>query len=98
MILADPGMVLKVEFRDSFELEDHEKCIYDYLEVRDGKYGYSRPIGNYCRAFPFPEITSSSKYLWLHFRSDSSIQGTGFRAVWNMIPRPQGKDFLNLFK
>ncbi|XP_023248127.1 uncharacterized protein LOC106641909 [Copidosoma floridanum] len=89
---ADPGMVLKVEFRDNFELEDQEKCSYDYLEVRDGKYGYSRLIGKFCRAFPFPEITSSSRYLWLHFHSDSSIQGNGFRAVWNMIPRPLVKD------
>ncbi|CAB0043699.1 unnamed protein product [Trichogramma brassicae] len=88
---ADPGMVLRVEFRDNFELEDQEKCIYDFLEVRDGKYGYSRLIGRFCRAFPFPEITSSSRYLWLHFRSDNSIQGAGFRAVWSMIPRPSVK-------
>ncbi|OXU31790.1 hypothetical protein TSAR_009458 [Trichomalopsis sarcophagae] len=88
---ADPGMVLRVEFRDSFELEEHEKCENDYLDVHDGKYGYSRRLGKFCRAFPFPEITSSTRYLWLHFRSDGSIQGTGFRAVWKMIPRPTVK-------
>jgi hypothetical protein len=85
-------MVLKVEFRDNFELEDNENCKYDFLEVRDGKYGYSRLIGRFCRAFPFPEITSSARYLWLFFHSDSSIQGSGFRAVWSMIPRPLGKN------
>ncbi|XP_011502378.1 PREDICTED: uncharacterized protein LOC105365819 [Ceratosolen solmsi marchali] len=88
---ADPGMVIKVEFRDNFELEDQENCTYDFLEVRDGKYGYSRFIGKFCRAFPFPEITSSSRYLWLYFQSDNSIQGIGFRAVWSMVPRPAVK-------
>lgn len=90
-------MVIKVEFRDHFELEDQENCKYDFLEVRDGKYGYSKLIGKFCRAFPFPEITSSSRYLWLHFHSDNSIQGIGFRAVWSMVNRPISKKILLIF-
>ncbi|KAF7988031.1 hypothetical protein HCN44_007525 [Aphidius gifuensis] len=90
---ADEGMLLKLDFRDIFELEaannDKEtECRFDYLEVRDGKYGFSTLIKKYCGTnFP-PEIISKSRYLWLHFHSDDTIEYQGFKAIWTMVPRP----------
>ncbi|XP_072766039.1 uncharacterized protein Neto [Anoplolepis gracilipes] len=88
VLKADKGMLLKLDFRDEFKLEDSPNCRFDFLEVRDGQYGYSNLLGNFCGTnFP-PEITSKTRYLWLRFHSDENIEGKGFKAVWNMIPRP----------
>ncbi|EFN85186.1 Neuropilin and tolloid-like protein 2 [Harpegnathos saltator] len=85
---ADKGMLLKLDFRDKFKLEDSPNCHFDFLEVRDGQHGYSNLLGNFCGPnFP-PEITSKTRYLWLRFHSDENIEGDGFKAVWTMIPRP----------
>lgn len=85
---AKEGMLLKLDFRDEFKLEGSADCRYDFLEVRDGQYGYSNLLGNFCgKNFP-PEITSKTRYLWLRFHSDDSIEDKGFKAVWSMIPRP----------
>lgn len=85
---ADVGMLLKLDFRDEFKLEDSPECRFDSLEVRDGKHGYSNLLGKFCGSnFP-PEITSKTRYLWLRFHSDENIEGKGFKAVWSMIPRP----------
>ncbi|KAK0174589.1 hypothetical protein PV327_010347 [Microctonus hyperodae] len=91
----DKGMLLKLDFRDHFEMESamavndkNNECRFDYLEVRDGRHGFSTLIGIYCdKNFP-PEITSKSRYLWLHFHSDDTIEYKGFKAVWSMVPRP----------
>lgn len=81
-------MLLKLDFRDEFKLEKSDDCRYDFFEVRDGQHGYSNLLGNFCGTnFP-PEITSKTRYLWLRFHSDESIEGKGFKAVWNMVPRP----------
>lgn len=88
VLKADEGMLLKLDFRDEFKLEESPECRYDFLEVRDGQHGYSNLLGNFCGTnFP-PEITSKTRYLWLRFRSDDSIEGKGFKAVWSMMPRP----------
>lgn len=86
-VSAEKGMLLRLDFRDEFKLEDSTDCRYDFLEVRDGQHGFSNLLGNFCGTnFP-PEITSKTRYLWLRFHSDESIEGKGFRAVWSMIPR-----------
>ncbi|XP_011690828.1 PREDICTED: uncharacterized protein LOC105451836 [Wasmannia auropunctata] len=85
---ADKGMLVKLDFRDKFKLEDSPDCRFDFLEVRDGQHGYSNLLGNFCGTnFP-PEITSKTRYLWLRFHSDENIEDKGFKAVWSTIPRP----------
>ncbi|XP_043271305.1 uncharacterized protein Neto [Venturia canescens] len=94
-LTADKGMLLKLDFRDRFELESMtavndkvSECRFDYLEVRDGQYGFSNLLGVFCdKQFP-PEIISKSRHLWLRFRSDDTIEYAGFKAVWSTIPRP----------
>jgi len=91
-ITASVGHFVRMDFRDVFKIEPPSsggKCEYDYLEIRDGDQGYSPLIGKYCgNQFP-PIITSSGRSLWLRFRSDSTIQYMGFKAVYTEIQNPQ---------
>ncbi|XP_065365033.1 uncharacterized protein Neto [Calliphora vicina] len=87
VITAPKGQIIRLDFRNSFNIEDKEECKFDFLEIRDGQYGFSNLIGKYCGSdFP-PEITSKERYLWLHFHSDESIEYDGFTAVYEFIDR-----------
>ncbi|XP_078095368.1 bone morphogenetic protein 1-like [Mustelus asterias] len=64
----------------SFEIERHDSCAYDYLEVRDGSTDESPLIGRYCGYDKPDDIKSSSNKLWMKFVSDGSINKAGFSA------------------
>lgn len=85
--------LIKLDFRDHFLLENSTDCKNDYLEVRDGKYGFSSIIKNRLCGSSFPpEIQSKDRYLWLHFHSDDTIEDRGFKAVYEFIQRsPMGE-------
>ncbi|KAJ6220263.1 hypothetical protein RDWZM_006075 [Blomia tropicalis] len=85
VIKAPVGHQIRIEFRDQFHMESATNCEYDYLEIRDGAYGYSTPLGKLCGP-EFPsDITSNDRYLFLRFVSDDSIEYQGFRAVYSFI-------------
>ncbi|XP_037938779.1 uncharacterized protein LOC119671948 isoform X1 [Teleopsis dalmanni] len=87
LITAPKGQIIRLDFRNSFHIEAKEECKFDFLEIRDGQYGFSNLIGKYCGT-DFPdEITSKERYLWLHFHSDESIEYSGFTAVYEFIDR-----------
>nr|XP_046918231.1 uncharacterized protein LOC124498515 isoform X2 [Dermatophagoides farinae] len=96
VIQAPHGYQISIEFRDQFSLEDSPNCAYDYLEIRDGPYGYSAPLAKLCGP-DFPrDIISNDRYLFLRFVSDDSIEYQGFRAVYSFIKmtneRPEPPD------
>ncbi|XP_072917600.1 bone morphogenetic protein 1-like [Hemitrygon akajei] len=64
----------------SFEIERHDSCAYDYLEIRDGSTEDSPLIGRYCGYDKPDDIKSSSNKLWMKFVSDGSINKAGFSA------------------
>ncbi|XP_026468099.1 neuropilin and tolloid-like protein 2 [Ctenocephalides felis] len=85
---APPGHLLRLDFRDYFDIEPSEGCKFDFLEIRDGMYGFSMQIGQYCgQEFP-PMVTSRDRHLWLHFQSDENIEYSGFKMVYEYILRP----------
>uniref|UniRef100_A0A6P4F365 Uncharacterized protein LOC108045102 isoform X1 n=1 Tax=Drosophila rhopaloa TaxID=1041015 RepID=A0A6P4F365_DRORH len=87
VITAPKGQIIRLDFRNSFNIEAKEECKFDFLEIRDGQYGFSTLIGKFCGTdFP-PEITSKERYLWLHFHSDETIEYTGFSAVYEYMDR-----------
>ncbi|KAL5278301.1 neto-1 family protein [Megaselia abdita] len=88
IIEAPKGQLIRLDFRNFFHIEENNNdCKFDYLEIRDGPYGFSNLIGKYCgEEFP-PEITSKERHLWLHFHSDESIEYSGFQAVYEFIDR-----------
>ncbi|KAG7219563.1 hypothetical protein INR49_018990 [Caranx melampygus] len=65
-------------------LESHSMCSFDYVEVRDGRAETDPLIGRYCgTTLPAP-IISSSNFVWIRFKSDSSVSRAGFRAVYTV--------------
>ncbi|XP_078037937.1 cubilin [Augochlora pura] len=67
----------------SFDVEFHRSCIYDYLEIRNGGYENSPLIGKYCGTDIPSQIISQSNQLYLKFVSDSSRQFNGFVIEWD---------------
>lgn len=68
---------------EKFSLEPSDGCHNDYLEIRDGKYGYSPLIGKFCDSnIPKLPIQSSGQHMWIKFDSDDSIQSDGFKIIY----------------
>jgi len=90
-ITAERDHFVRVDFRDFFNVEppsSEGKCEYDYLEVRDGRHGYSPLIGKYCGSYFPPIITSSGDSLWMRFISDGTIEYNGFKVVYEFVKNP----------
>ncbi|XP_036324703.1 dorsal-ventral patterning protein tolloid [Rhagoletis pomonella] len=66
----------------SFELENHDNCAYDYVEIRDGNSSDSRLIGIYCGYLLPPNIKTNLNQMYVKFVSDGSVQKVGFSAVF----------------
>uniref|UniRef100_A0AAR2LKU6 Metalloendopeptidase n=1 Tax=Pygocentrus nattereri TaxID=42514 RepID=A0AAR2LKU6_PYGNA len=64
----------------SFEIERHDSCAYDYLEVRDGNSESSPLLGRFCGYDKPDDIKTSSNQLWMKFVSDGSVNKAGFAA------------------
>uniref|UniRef100_A0A4W3GLI9 Metalloendopeptidase n=1 Tax=Callorhinchus milii TaxID=7868 RepID=A0A4W3GLI9_CALMI len=64
----------------AFEIERHDNCAYDYLEVRDGSSENSPMIGRFCGYDKPEDIKSTSNTLWMKFVSDGTVNKAGFAA------------------
>ena len=69
----------------SFEIENHDNCVYDFLEIRDGDNSAAPLIGTYCGYKMPKDIKSSSNSLWIKFVSDGSVQKAGFSASFMKV-------------
>ncbi|CAJ0594355.1 unnamed protein product [Cylicocyclus nassatus] len=99
VIQARPGFDILVNFHHHFQIEtsyDIEKnveekgvtsnCPNDFIEFRDGRYGFSPVIGRFCGMdTPKMEIRARSGFLWIRFRSDDLLEYTGFYATYEMV-------------
>ncbi|KAL5282994.1 BMP1.2 family protein [Megaselia abdita] len=80
-ITVPEGFQVALKFQ-SFEVENHDTCVYDYVEVRDGSNKDSPIIGVFCGYKSPPQMKSSGKTMFIKFVSDSSVQKAGFSAVF----------------
>nr|XP_057905222.1 bone morphogenetic protein 1-like isoform X1 [Doryrhamphus excisus] len=80
-ITVSEGYQVGLSFQ-SFELESHDSCAYDYVEVRDGNSELSPLLGRFCGYDKPDNVKSSSSQLWLKFASDSSVNKAGFSATF----------------
>lgn len=62
------------------QVEKHDSCGYDYVEVRDGGSESSRLLGRFCGDDKPDDIKSGTNQLWLKFVSDGSVNKAGFSA------------------
>lgn len=87
--------MIELDFRDYFEIEKSPNCKHDFLEVRDGQYGFNTQLLKFCGMNEFPpSIRSSNRHLWVYFKSDENIEGRGFKAVFEFVPRPNRSKYI----
>ncbi|CAJ0944021.1 unnamed protein product [Ranitomeya imitator] len=60
------------------QIERHDSCAYDFLEIRDGDLETSPLIGRYCGYDKPDDFKSSGNKLFIRFVSDGSINKAGF--------------------
>ncbi|KAJ8710371.1 hypothetical protein PYW07_009737 [Mythimna separata] len=73
--------VIQLTFVDIFSIEYHPQCANDYLEIRDGYFGYANLLGKFCGE-EFPEtLKTKGPNVWLKFHSDQSIEKEGFKII-----------------
>lgn len=65
----------------AFEVENHDSCVYDYVEIRDGLSLESPILKVHCGYKVPTDIISSSNQLLVKFVSDGSVQKGGFSAL-----------------
>uniref|UniRef100_A0A8C3PZC6 Metalloendopeptidase n=1 Tax=Chrysolophus pictus TaxID=9089 RepID=A0A8C3PZC6_CHRPC len=78
-ITVSEGYHIGISFQ-AFEIEWHDACSYDYLEIRDGLTENSPLIGQFCGYEKPEDIKSSSNKIWMKFASDATISKAGFAA------------------
>ncbi|XP_067013394.2 protein tolkin [Anabrus simplex] len=80
-ISVPPDYQVALKFQ-SFEIENHDNCVYDYVEVRDGPSLESPLIKRFC-GYKIPgDIRSTGNQLLVKFVSDGSVQKAGFSAAF----------------
>ncbi|CAH2250956.1 deleted in malignant brain tumors 1 -like [Pelobates cultripes] len=85
-IRTNPGYIVKLAFQ-TFNLESggsNSYCPYDWVAIYDGIPEYSSLLGKFCGSGNYT-FYSSSNIMGIEFRSDSSIQLSGFQAVFTSI-------------
>ena len=82
---------VQIQFHE-FDVEDGILCNYDHVALHDGESKESPNIGIFCgTAFPTQSIITDSPALTVHFKSDSSMEHQGFRAVISVANHEEGK-------
>uniref|UniRef100_H3ANE1 Tolloid like 1 n=1 Tax=Latimeria chalumnae TaxID=7897 RepID=H3ANE1_LATCH len=79
-ITAPPGHRVKVSFNE-FEIEQHQECAYDHLEVFDGETDKSPILGRLCGSKTPDAVIATGNKMFLRFISDASVQRKGFQAT-----------------
>ncbi|XP_029345463.1 cubilin isoform X3 [Acyrthosiphon pisum] len=84
IIAVLPGSRIGLQFVERFNLEQSVNCTKDYVQVFNFVNDIWMPIGNrLCgRQIP-PPFNSSESKLKIRLRTDSDIQGDGFKARWS---------------
>ncbi|XP_051897290.1 tolloid-like protein 2 [Pristis pectinata] len=78
-ISAPPGHRVKLAFNE-FEIEQHQECIYDYLEVYNGLSERSSFLARYCGSKKPETVVTTGNKMFIKFFSDASVQRKGFQA------------------
>ncbi|XP_077300380.1 cubilin homolog [Arctopsyche grandis] len=84
-IVADIGFRVSLYFGDRFAIETSTNCSKDFVEVFDFQEKSWISMGRFCgRELPGTFNATSNKMKIL-FRSDSSINGDGFKGYWKIF-------------
>ena len=73
------GSKIQLTF-ETFDIEAHPYCLYDYVEVANGS-----ETKKLCGSTVPDPITSSANTMTVKFKSDYSVNKKGFSAVWKKV-------------
>ena len=74
----------------AFEVEDNSECLFDSVELFDGRDDSSARLSKSCgSSLPSP-VYSSSSYMYMQFKSDSSVRDKGFVAHYRELSDSSG--------
>uniref|UniRef100_A0A8D1F7M9 Tolloid like 2 n=1 Tax=Sus scrofa TaxID=9823 RepID=A0A8D1F7M9_PIG len=79
-ISSTAGHRVKLTFNE-FEIEQHQECAYDHLELYDGPDSLAPVLGRFCGSKKPDPVVASGSSLFLRFYSDASVQRRGFQAM-----------------
>ncbi|XP_042234787.1 cubilin-like [Homarus americanus] len=101
IIRQTPGKAIRLNFTE-FDIEGPSMwsgCVFDYVEVRDGRRDTAPLLGKFCGPSTHrPEpIISTHNYLRVKFRTDSSISNRGFLANYTTIDTRCGGVLRDIF-
>lgn len=68
-----------------------DACSCDFLQIRDGQFSSDRLLATLCGAQSPKDLYSSDRHLWVRFRSDSSVAGSGFVASFSSAKIVEGE-------
>ena len=83
-IATYPRRVIALKF-DDFELEGDGDCAKDFVKVYDGLSTRSRLLVTLCGSKKGAMVSSTNRYIFVHFRSDESNTRKGFKLTWKGI-------------
>jgi len=89
LITAPDRHVVRLEVID-LQLEHDPRCATDYLEIIDGNNFQEQRLGKFCGEEIPALIESRSNTVMITFRSDTDIQGNGFKLHYSF--REQTED------
>jgi hypothetical protein len=79
-------MVVEVVF-NSFALEHHCGCIYDYVVAKDGNG--SRLMDKSCGSKKPKTFRSHTNIVKIGFTTDHNVTDKGFKLSWKAVPGPR---------
>lgn len=80
LIVVAEGSSVLLTFH-SFDLEYHDTCGFDFLEIYNGASGdQGNLLGRFCGQVPPPPFTSSWHVMSVIFHSDKHVASRGFSA------------------
>ncbi|KAL4240813.1 Transmembrane protease serine 2 [Mactra antiquata] len=85
LIDSPPRHIIRLVFQD-FLTEKIDGCTYDYLAIHDGNSNTSTNIAQLCGLLFPDDIYSSGSSLFLTFKSDADVAGTGFNLTYEVLP------------
>ena len=74
-------MCTLLQIFNDFELEPHQDCTYDHVDIFDGDNSDTRRLGKFCGATTPDPIVATSNRMYMTFYSDASVQRKGFHAT-----------------
>ncbi|XP_043479110.1 cubilin-like isoform X2 [Leptopilina heterotoma] len=81
-IIVSAGSFVQIVFAD-FELETHNTCRFDYLEIGEGSDANRQNVNRYCGTKYPNVVTFQSNLVTIRFRSDPSNHYRGFHLKYS---------------